>query len=269
MNTQDHPSSTLEAIRSAFAELRLNEMREQLDRELADAPPDGDTRTEFLWRLLDAQVRARRERAVARRIHAAKLPADKTLDGFDFDFQPELDRERVLQLATMDFVRKGQNILFAGASGTGKSHLSIALGHLACVAGYRTFYTTSAAMLATLHASLASESLAQAIRPYLKVQLLIIDEVGLDAPERDRARDAHLFYRVIAPRYEKRSSTIITSNIDWDAWGEYLGDDVATVAILDRLVHHGHLITINDGPSYRAAEHDKLNHAPEHEPVAD
>ena len=180
------------------------------------------------------------------------------LDGFDFSFQPNLRRERVLELGTLDFVRRGQNVLIAGMSGTGKSHICIALGHLACLAGFRTVYTTSADMLGTLHASLATHTLPAAIKPYLRAQLLIIDEVGLDRPERDRSRDAHLFYKVVSTRDENRRSTIITSNIAWDTWGEYLGDDVATVAILDRLVHHGHLVNI-DGPSYRAAQHEKLN----------
>jgi DNA replication protein DnaC len=115
-------------------------------------------------------------------------------------------------------------------------------------------------MLATLHAATATGTLAEALKPYVLTQLLIIDEVGLDRPERDTSRDAHLFYKVIAPRYEKQRSTIITSNIDWENWGDYLGDDIATVAILDRLVHQGHLVSIK-GPSWRAEQHKKLNAA--------
>lgn len=248
----------LEKIREAIRSLRLNEMLAQLDAEIEAGPSDDDTRLSLLWRLLDVQVRARRERAVERRIRESRLPARKTLDSFDFGFQPNLSRERVLELATLDFVRRGQNLLIAGMSGTGKSHISIALGHLACLAGLRTLYTTSAKMLATLHASLASRDLEDALKPYCRVELLIIDEVGLDRPERDTTRDAHLFYKVIASRYDRHASTIITSNVDWDQWGAYLGDDVSTVAILDRLIHHGHLLRI-DGPSYRAAEHRKLN----------
>jgi len=256
--TQDE---LLQEIREALAALRLPEALAQLDLELAGGPPEaepGGSRLEFIWRLLDAQVRARRERSLERRIRDARFPAHKTLDGFDFSFQPNLSRDRVLELATLDFVRRGQNLLIGGMSGTGKSHISIALGHLACVAGIRTLYTTSAHMLARLHAALPSQALIEALRPYLRAPLLIIDEVGLDRPERQTTRDAHLFYKVIAPRYEQQRATIITSNINWDAWGDYLGDDVATVAILDRLIHHGHLITI-DGPSYRAAQHQRLN----------
>lgn len=261
----------LTKIREALSALRLPEMVAQLDVELQAGPRQGDTRLSLLWRLLDVQIRAKRERAVERRTRASRLPARKTLDGFDFAFQPNLSRDRVLELATLDFVRRGQNLLIGGKSGTGKSHICIALGHLACVSGFRTLYTTSAAMLAKLHASLASHELDEALKPYLRAQLLIIDEVGLDRPERDTTRDAHLFYKVIAPRYEQQAATVITSNIEWDDWGTYLGDDVATVAILDRLVHHGHLLTI-DGPSYRAAQHQKLNSDTcdeEHETVRD
>lgn len=250
----------LDAIRKALERLRLKEMLEQLDAELA-APRDDDTRLEWLWRLLEVQVRARNERALQRRIDDSHLPGHKTLDSFDFGFQPKLDRERVMELATLDFVRKGQNLLIAGMSGTGKSHISIALGHLACVAGIRTLYTTSAAMLSKLHASLASHDLGKVIRPFLRAELLIIDEVGLDRPERDTSGDAHLFYKVVGPRYESQAATIITSNIEWEHWGAYLGDDVATVAILDRLIHHGHLLRI-EGPSYRAEQHKKLNAQP-------
>ena len=163
-----------------------------------------------------------------------------------------------MTLATLDFVHRGQNLLLGGMSGTGKSHIAIAIGYLACAAGVRTRYSTSADMLANLSASLATGALSDALKPYIRPDLLIIDEVGLDRPERESLPDAQLFYRVIRPRYEAPRSTIITSNIAWDAWGTYLGDELASVAILDRLIHHGHLLTI-EGPSYRAAEHSKLN----------
>ena len=149
----------------------------------------------------DGAYNARRERATDRRLIAARFPARKSLDNFDFKFQPQLDRERVLELATLDFVRRGQNLLVAGMSGTGKSHICIALGHLACAAGIRTHYTTSADMLADLQAALATGALTEVAKRYTKPQLLIIDEVGLDRPERDRGRDAQLFYKVVRPRH--------------------------------------------------------------------
>jgi DNA replication protein DnaC len=248
------PDELLERIRNALAMLHLPQMAAQLDLQ---APPDEGS-LEMLWRLLEPQVIARQQSAVGWRIRDAKFPEPKSLDNFQFSFQPNLDQNRVLQLATLEFVRRGENLLVAGMSGTGKSHIGIALGYLACAAGFRTRYTTSADMLATLAANLPTNTLAIALRQYVRPALLIIDEVGLDRPERETTSDAQLFYRVIRPRHQAPRTTIITSNIDWDKWGEYLGDDVATVAILDRLIEHGHLLTIN-GPSYRAYEHEKLN----------
>ena len=155
-------------------------MAERLDAQVAAGPLDDDSRLDFLWRLVEPQLTRRRERAVERRIDAARFPAHKSLDAFDFDFQPTLDRDRILELASLDFVRRGQNLLVAGMSGTGKSHICIAIGYLACAAGFRTRYTTSADMLAALNASLATGSLAQAIKPYVRPHLLVLDEVGLD-----------------------------------------------------------------------------------------
>lgn len=257
------PDELLTLLREAFRELRLPELAAELDAVITagateETADDGDSRLQWLWRLVEPQLNARRERATERRLIAARFPARKSLDNFDFKFQPQLDRERVLELATLDFVRRGQNLLVAGMSGTGKSHICIALGHLACAAGIRTRYTTSADMLSDLHTAVATGALAEVAKRYTKPQLLIIDEVGLDRPEREQGRDAQLFYKVVRPRHQEAKSTVITSNIDWDAWGAYLGDDVATVAILDRLIEHGHLLTI-EGPSWRGEQHRKLN----------
>ena len=241
-----------------MTELRLPIAAAEFDAQLEQCGHSGLSAVEFVWRLLEPQLLYRRQRAIERRIDAAKFPCKKSLDNFDWAFQPTLDRDRVMAWATLDFARRGQNLLIGGESGTGKSHIAIAIGYLACAAGIRTRYTSSADMLATLAASLAMGTLADALKPYVRPELLIVDEVGLDRPERDSQPDAQLFYKVIRPRYDAPLSTIITSNIDWDAWGTYLGDDLASVAILDRLVHHGHLLTIN-GPSYRAAQHSKLN----------
>ena len=259
--TKTSPHQRVEEIREALQELRLTDMVGALERELDAGPPQDDSRLDFLWRLLRAQLYARRERGIERRIKAAKFPSSKTLDDFNFDFQPKLDRDRVMEYATLEFIRRSKSLLIAGMSGTGKTHISIALGHLACAAEFRVRYTSSANLLSTLHAAHATGFLQQALKPYLRCDLLIIDEVGLDLPERRSVANAHLFYKVISARYDANRPCIITSNIKWDEWGTYLGDDVATVAILDRLVHHGYTLNI-DGPSYRAAEHKALNYRP-------
>lgn len=260
-NTPRIPKSPnrLNQLLDALDALRLPVMANTLQMEVDNGPPEADTRLDFLWRLVEPQLRKRRENSIARRIQLARFPSLKSLDCFDFDFQPNLDRDLVFELANLDFLRRGQNALFGGMSGTGKSHIAISLGYLACAQGFRVRYTTSANLLATLYASLATHSLAQALQPFLRCQLLIIDEVGLDSPERDTSKDAGLFYKVVQHRYDNSSSTIITTNIDWECWAEYLGgDSVATSAILDRLIHCGHAITI-DGPSWRANEHKRLN----------
>jgi len=252
------PAQRLEQIRAALDELKLKDMKAQLDAELAH--PGNDGWLDRLWRLVDAQLRARRERAIDRRLKAARFPAYKGLDTYDFDFQTGADRDQILGLATLRWLQSRQSILLGGMSGTGKSHIAIALGHLACVHGYTVRYTTSADMLTELHLALTTQDLQQATKPFVRCALLVIDEVGLDQPERQltKTSDAQLFYKVVAARYSAARSSIITTNIDWDQWGDYLGDDVATAAILDRLVHHSYAITI-DGPSWRAHRHSQLN----------
>ena len=256
--TPPTPTDTLQQIRDALDELRLRDMKAQLDAELDnDAPDDWLGR---LWRLVDAQLRARRERAIERRIKAARFPSQKNLSTFDFDFQTGVDRDQIMHLATLDWLKRRQSLLFGGMSGVGKSHIAIALGHLACVYGYSVRYTTSANMLTELHLALATHDLQQAIKPFTRCALLVVDEVGLDRPERQLAMadDAGLFYKVVAARYEAGLSSVITTNIEWDQWGAYLGDDIATAAILDRLVHHSRAIHI-DGPSWRSHQHQLLN----------
>jgi DNA replication protein DnaC len=242
----------------ALEELRLYDMAAALRRELDEGPRPDDNRLDFLWRLLEPQLRGLRERRIERRLKEARFPASKSLDAFDWAFNPTIDRELIEQLATLDFVRQGRNVLCAGMSGTGKSHVCLALGHLACAEGLHVRYTTSAAMLDKLYASLATHTLQRALRPYVRAQLLLIDEVGIDRPERDTDRDASLFYKVVQARYEAVRSTVLTTNIAWEDWVHYLGDERATSAILDRLVHRGYTLRF-EGKSYRVAEHQRLN----------
>lgn len=264
-NTETTPAETLNQLRSNLVELRLHDMLEQLDREVESN--SDDHWIERLARLFNAQLRARRERGIERRIKAARFPATKSLDNFDFDFQTGVRKDQILNLATLEWLRNGDSILFAGMSGTGKSHIAIALAHLACVEGFRVLYTTSADMLTALHFALATQDLQQAMRPYVRCQLLLIDEVGLDKPERRafKTDDASLFYKVVAARYQLGRSCIITTNIDWEKWGDYLGDEVATAAILDRLIHRSYAITIK-GPSWRAHQHEQLNRGQDPQP---
>ncbi len=211
----------------------------------------------MLLRLFDAQVQEQRERRVERRIRDSKLPERKTFADFDFDFQTGIDRNLVLELATMGFVARRQGVILAGNSGTGKSHIAKALALEGCKHGYRVRYTSAADMLKVLFAALADDSLEAKLKRYLNPELLVIDELGFDRLEREDARNAALFFKVIDGRYTKLS-TVLTTNIDFEHLGHYLGDPVATTAIVDRMVHHSVVINI-DGPSWRLEESKKLN----------
>ena len=246
---------TLERLREGLEVLRLPRMRQTLDELLASPPRDELSRPEWLWRVAEPQVRERLEGRVERRIRESRLPARKTLESFDFDFQPTLDRDLVRELATLRFLNQGFNVLLAGMSGTGKSHLAMALALAACADNRCVRYTTSSQMLSTLNAALADDSLERALKAYARPELLVIDEVGLEQVERSVASRAGLMQKVLLPRHESRS-TIVTSNIPWEAWGEYLGDHLGATALLDRLIHHSHVLVIN-GPSYRDHEHRK------------
>jgi len=249
----------LKNILEGLAELELNQVRAVLEQSLAE-PVAEQTRLAWLWQLLEPQVKQRLERRVERRIRDARLPVRRTFDAFDFAFQPGLDRDLVMELNTLRFLDQGKNVLLAGMPGTGKSYIALALALSACVANRRVLYTTSADMLARLIASLADGSLAVALRPYVRAELLVVDEVGLEQVERKEARRSGLTQKVLLPRYNDRRSTIITSNIPWEGWGDYLDDHLGATALLDRLIHHSHVIVIN-GPSWRDHEHRQQTEA--------
>lgn len=238
----------------------MHEVRRGLEQALA-APPTELTRLAWLWQLLEPQVQQRREGRVDRRFRESRLPERKTFATFDWAFQPTLDRDLVLELNTLRFIDQGNNVLLAGMSGTGKSFIAKALGLTACEANRRVLYSTSAELLARLLASLATDTLTVALRPYVRAELLIIDEVGLEQVERKAGLQSGLLQKVLLPRYNHRRSTIITSNIPWEGWSDYFGDQLGVPALIDRLIHHSHVIVIN-GPSWREHEHRQEAAAP-------
>ena len=223
-----------------------------LDEVLSRAEKENLSHLQFLDLLLGAQAHARRERSVARRIREAHFEENKTLEGFDWNFNPKtFDRVQIEELATGDFIRRRTNLVMVGWSGIGKSHIMQALGHKACVHGYRVLYRTSAELLADLTASLADKSLPARLRRYANPDLLIIDEFGFDRIERTECpQAAHLLYKIIASRNQKRSTALAT-NVDFDKWVEYLSDGPLAMAFLDRLVE-GAIILSLKGKSYRA-----------------
>ena len=248
---------TLAAVQQYLEDLKLRAMADNLDTELARAARDNTPVLEILRRLLAIEVQARTERRIERRIKEARLPDRKLLADFDFEFQTGVDKARIMDLASLDFVRRKQGLILAGNSGTGKSHIAKALLLIGCQQTLRCRYTTASNMLRDLMAGLADDTLHLKLKTYLSPELLLIDEVGFDRLEQQESRHANLFYKVIDGRYCIKS-TIITTNIDFKELGDYLGDPVITTALVDRMVHHSIIISI-DGPSWRLYESQQLN----------
>ncbi len=234
-----------------------------LDEALSRAEKESFSHLQFLDLLLGAQADARRERAVARRLREAHFPESKTLEGFNWNFNPTtFKRAQMEELASGDFIRRCTNLVMVGWSGIGKSHMIQAIGQRACVNGYRVLYQTSAQLLADLTASLADKTLPARLRRYAKPDLLIIDEFGFDRIERNECpQAAHLLYKIIATRNQKRSTALVT-NVDFEKWAEYLSDGPLAMAFLDRLVERAIILRVK-GKSYRAAQVEELKPNPE------
>lgn len=232
--------------------LKLPLSAEALDAALARAEQEGLSPLHFLERVLGEPAARSRQRAVERRIREAKFREDKTLTHFDWRFNAQaIDRAQIEGLATGEFIRRGENLVMVGQSGVGKSHLLQALSRRYCELGYRVRYTTSADLLEDLRASLADQSLPRRVRYWARFDLVVIDEFGFDRIERGECpQAANLFYKVIDARSGKRSTALAT-NIDFEAWSEYLGDPPLAMAFLDRVVDGAILLKIR-GKSYRA-----------------
>jgi DNA replication protein DnaC len=232
--------------------LRLPLTAESLDAALARAEQEGLSHLNFLELILGEPAARSRQRAIERRIRDAKFRDDRRLDDFNWKFNAQaIDRAQIEQLATGEFLRRHENLVMVGQSGVGKSHLIQALGRRYCELGYRVRYTTSADLLDDLRKSLAEQALPRCIRYWSRFDLVIIDEFGFDRIERSECpQAANLFYKVIDARSGQRSTALAT-NIDFEAWGEYLGDPPLAMAFLDRIVDGAILLKIR-GKSYRA-----------------
>jgi DNA replication protein DnaC len=232
--------------------LKLPLSAESLDAALSHAEQEGLSPLHFLERILGEPAAQSRQRAVERRIRDAKFREDKSLAEVDWKFNAHaIDRTQIEQLATGEFVRRGENLVMVGQSGVGKSHLLQALSRRYCEQGYRVRYTTSADLLEDLRKSLADQSLPRRVRYWSRFDLVVIDEFGFDRIERGECpQAANLFYKLIDARSGKRSTALAT-NIDFEAWTEYLGDPPLAMAFLDRVVDGAILLKIR-GKSYRA-----------------
>lgn len=207
--------------------------------------------TGLLEHILGAEAAHKLEQRIERRIGTSGLPERKTLEAFDWAFQPGLDKSLVLELARLDFVRRREDLVVTGKAGTGKSHILKAFALRACEQGVRMRYARCVDLLDDLHAGLADGTYANRLKAWARPFLLVIDDVGLGQVKKraDEPTAAHTLYNLIDRRHGK-VSTAITSNITLSEWGRYLGDATLTAAILDRLAEHAIRIHI-DGPSYR------------------
>ena len=256
-NEQKIQDETLVQIKKYLTILKLHRMNKALDEELAYAARENLGVSKVIERLLSIEANSLIERRIELRIKQSKLPERQLLTDFDFKFQKGIDKSQIMELATLSFVERKQGLILAGSSGTGKSHIAKALLLIGCQKLYRCRYTTASFMLADLMASLADGTLEHKLKAYTRPQILLIDEVGFDRLEQESAKNASLFFKVIDARYCK-NSTLLSTNIDFKALGDYLGDPVITTAIVDRMVHHSIIINIK-GPSWRMNESKKLN----------
>ncbi len=248
------PRVTDDALRARLCAhlsfLGLTHTRSSLDEHLAWARRERPGHSALLEHLLAAEVAHKTEQRICRRIDRCGLCERKTLEAFDWDFQPSLDKDFILELARLDFVGRHDDLI-TGKPGTGKSHILKAFGLRACEQALPIRYARCVDLLDDLHAGLADGTYPSRLKAWARPALLIIDDVGLGQVRKrpDEPTAAHTLYNIVDRRHGV-ASTAITSNIDLSDWGRYLGDATLTAAILDRLAMHAICIDIN-GPSYR------------------
>jgi DNA replication protein DnaC len=237
---------------AALKRLPLPRLRETLPAVLSEAAKEQWTYLEFLDQILRREVDAKEGKRVHMAMRIAHFPCVRTIEEFDFSFQPSVDERLVRELSTGNFIANGDNVLIFGPPGVGKTHLAIGLGRKVVEQGHTARFTTATALLATLGKAESERNLAEKLTEYSKARLLIIDELGYLPFER---RAAHLFFQLVNRRYEK-GSLLVTTNQRVSEWGNVFGDEVLATAILDRLLHHSHTILIT-GESYRLREKRK------------
>ncbi|MCX6011835.1 MAG: IS21-like element helper ATPase IstB, partial [Chloroflexi bacterium] len=219
--------------------LGLKNLQEQYETLIEKANTSDVGFYEFLYEVVQSEANSRRERSIRYRIHESKLPQPcKLLADFDFSFQPKLKKKLIMDLATMEFIRHKESVLFIGDCGTGKSHLARSLALIACEKGNKVFYTSCAGMLNDLNTGVYEKTLIKRMRKYINPDLLVIDEMGHDRLELEVTKEAHLLFKVIDERYKLNKPLIFTTNVDEADWADYLGDPISTKAILDRIFHH-------------------------------
>jgi DNA replication protein DnaC len=242
---------TLDRLRRHLAFLRLTHTLEHLDEQLAAASRDKIGATALLERVLGAEVGSKHEGRIERRVTQSGLRERKTLEAFDWAFQPTLDKSFMVELARLDFVRRRDDLIITGKSGTGKSHMLKAFALRACEQGVRMRYARCVDLLDDLYAGLADNTYPRRLKSWARADMLVIDDVGLGQVKHrdDEPTAAHMLFNLLDRRHG-HASTAVTSNIALSDWGRYLGDATVAMAILDRLVMNAIRVDI-DGPSFR------------------
>jgi DNA replication protein DnaC len=218
---------------------------------------EGSDHVQFLARLVELELIDRERRMIERRIKAAKFPTTKSLDSFDFKAIPALNKMQVLELARCEWIERRENVIALGPSGTGKTHVALGLGLAACQKGLSTGFTTAAALVHELMEARDERRLLRLQKQMANQKLLIIDELGFVPLSKT---GAELLFEMISQRYE-RGATLITSNLPFDEWTEVFGTERLTGALLDRLTHHVHILTMN-GDSYRLKQSSGRRRSP-------
>jgi DNA replication protein DnaC len=234
-------------LQEHLAYLKLTDIALQFEPLTTEAAAKGWTHADYLQRLLEGECRARQQRAIERRVQAARFPVIKTLDQFRWDWPKKINELQVKNLFRLNFVEKKTNVILMGGVGLGKSHVATALGYEACQRGYSVLFTTAVDALNNLVAAQAAQRLKTELKRYLAPTVLVLDELGYLPLDKT---GADLLFQTISQRYE-RGSLIITTNKAYKNWTEIFNHDAGiTSAILDRVLHHAETVVI-EGRSYR------------------